>query len=391
MRIRQRFWWPTIWRDVADYVKTCDICQRYGPKDHRNPLQPYQPVFPFEFIFLDLIVNLPRTPRQNRHIITMTEGLTKWCEAKALRDATSINTAKFLLNDIIHRYGVPSVVVTDNGSHFKGDFHELCVKMGIRHRYATIYHPQTAGQDERTNGLLLGRIRKWRMKEYNKWDEDLPASIFACNTRKISSTKFSAMETLMGYTAGTASSLKHIKMTKTDLMERLALVTADESELVSSRLRLMESIRDEAVRAKDEKAAKMKERYDRRVRADEMDIGDEVLLYDSTLLKQWSRKLEGHTRRVLDYRRSWWNEANLGRPVETLLPPQVGSTRWDLLGRTSGGYCTGVTSHLYQHPRMLFPLSFPYHFSLIFCVHPIFCIRPIPTPIPLDCRISSCT
>ena len=26
-RIRQKFWWPSIWKDVAHYVKTCDTCQ----------------------------------------------------------------------------------------------------------------------------------------------------------------------------------------------------------------------------------------------------------------------------------------------------------------------------------------------------------------------------
>src|SRR5438874_12189850 len=39
--------------------------------------------------------------------------------------------------------------------------------------------PISTGQDERTNGLLLGRIRKWRLEEYKKWDDDLAASVFA--------------------------------------------------------------------------------------------------------------------------------------------------------------------------------------------------------------------
>ena len=60
--VRQQFWWPTIWKDVAEYVKTCDKCQRYGPKDHHNALRPFQPAYPFEFIFMDFVVNLPSTP-----------------------------------------------------------------------------------------------------------------------------------------------------------------------------------------------------------------------------------------------------------------------------------------------------------------------------------------
>ena len=159
-QIRQHFWWPTIWKDVVAYIKTCDICQRYGPKGRHNTLQPYGPVFPFEFIFLDFVVNLPMTQKKNRHLLTMTEGLTKWVEAKAVRDATAKVSAKFLMENIICRFGTPITVITDNGTHFKGEFHDLCEGLGIQHRYGSPYHPQTIGQDERTNGLLLDRIRK---------------------------------------------------------------------------------------------------------------------------------------------------------------------------------------------------------------------------------------
>ena len=209
-----------MWRDVAAHVKTCDNCQRYGPKEFHNVLRPYQPVYPFEFIFMDFVINLPSTPRKNRHLITMTEGLTKWVEAKSVKEVNAVTAMKFLADEIVHRFGVPTTVITDNGSHFRGEFHEYCEKMGIQHRYGTAYHPQTTGQDERTNGLLLGRIRKWRLEEYNKWDVDIPASILACNTRKISTTGFSAMESLMGFTAGTASGLKLLGTSKRDLKER---------------------------------------------------------------------------------------------------------------------------------------------------------------------------
>src|SRR3954468_12260769 len=107
----------------------------------------------------------------------MTEGLTKWVEAKAVKNATAAESAKFLMNKIVFRFGVPRVVITDNGTHFKGEFQAMCEKMGITHKFGTAYHPQTTGQDEQTNGLLLDRIRKWRVDVYNRWDEDIAASI----------------------------------------------------------------------------------------------------------------------------------------------------------------------------------------------------------------------
>lgn len=303
-RIRQMFWWPTIWRDVAEHVRTCDTCQRYGPKENHNALRPYQPVYPFEFIFLDFVISLPITAKKNKHVITMTEGLTKWVEAKPVRDASAKTAANFLMNDIIHRFGAPLTVITDNGSHFRGEFHELCEKMNIQHRFGTAYHPQTTGQDERTNGLLLGRIRKWRLEEYNRWDEDMPASVLACNTRKISTTGFSAMESLMGFTAGTASSLKHNGMTKKEVRKRVELVVGGiPNQITGMRLRVLETLRDESIRIKSLKNQQMKERYDKNVHEREFKIGDEILLYNSGLLKQWSRKLE--ERWLGPYKISW--------------------------------------------------------------------------------------
>jgi len=149
------------------------------------------------------------------------------------------------------------------------------------------------GQDEKTNELLLERIRKWCMQDYNYWDEDLTAAIFACNTCKVSTTGFSALEMLMGYTANTASSIKYIRTSKADMQEKLKAVESSSlKEALHSRLQVLESLRDEVIRIKNVNVERMKQRYDRKVRSTNLDVGTEVLLFDSTLLKQWSRKLE---------------------------------------------------------------------------------------------------
>ena len=96
-RIRQHFWWLTLWKDVVEHIKTCDNCQRYGLKEHHNVLRPYQPVYPFEFIFLDFVVNLPSTASKKRHLIMMTEGLTKWIEAKPVKEVNAKTAANFLM------------------------------------------------------------------------------------------------------------------------------------------------------------------------------------------------------------------------------------------------------------------------------------------------------
>jgi transposase InsO family protein len=60
------------------------------------------------------------------------------------------------LQIIIYRFSVPRRVVTDNGTQFKGaKFARCCADFDIQHQPSSAAHPQTNGQVERTNGLIL--------------------------------------------------------------------------------------------------------------------------------------------------------------------------------------------------------------------------------------------
>jgi transposase InsO family protein len=49
--------------------------------------------------------------------------------------------------DIIHRFGVPNSIITDNGSQFTSrKFLEFCDKHHIRADWAAVAHPQTNGR-----------------------------------------------------------------------------------------------------------------------------------------------------------------------------------------------------------------------------------------------------
>jgi transposase InsO family protein len=64
-------------------------------------------------------------------------------------------SVKFLQN-IIYRFDLPKRVLTDNGTQFKGGkFLRCCADFGIHHQASSVAHPQTNGQVEHTNGLLL--------------------------------------------------------------------------------------------------------------------------------------------------------------------------------------------------------------------------------------------
>jgi transposase InsO family protein len=72
---------------------------------------------------------------------------------RAEQDVTSFT-------DIIYRFGVLNSIITDNGSQFTGrKFLEFCDKFRIRVGWAAVAHPQTNGQVERANGMILQGLK----------------------------------------------------------------------------------------------------------------------------------------------------------------------------------------------------------------------------------------
>jgi transposase InsO family protein len=77
---------------------------------------------------------------------------------------------------------VPNSIITDNGSQFTGrKFQEFCDKHHIRVDWEAIAHPQTNGQVERANGMILQglkpRIFDRLNKSGRKWLQELPSDI----------------------------------------------------------------------------------------------------------------------------------------------------------------------------------------------------------------------
>jgi transposase InsO family protein len=99
------------------------------------------------------------------------------------------------LTDIVYRFGVPNSIITDNGSQFMGrKFLEFCDKFHIRVDWAAVLHPQTNGQMERTNGMILQGLKPKIFDRLNKsdrkWLQELPAVVWSLRTTPSRATGF---------------------------------------------------------------------------------------------------------------------------------------------------------------------------------------------------------
>src|SRR5260364_218377 len=75
-KIAERYYWDQMYRDIKEYVKTCEQCQRQGKSRRKEPLHPIKIGQVFEHIVIDLVGPLPITTQKNRYIIVATDYLT---------------------------------------------------------------------------------------------------------------------------------------------------------------------------------------------------------------------------------------------------------------------------------------------------------------------------
>src|SRR5438105_4547303 len=120
------------------------------------------------------------------HLFIAIDKFTKWIEAKPIATITAAKAKEFF-QDIVVRFSVPNRIITDNGTQFIGaEFKDWCEELGIKICYAFVAHPQSNGQVERANGMVLQGVKTRvfdRLKPYaGKWAKELPSVLWALRT-----------------------------------------------------------------------------------------------------------------------------------------------------------------------------------------------------------------
>ena len=159
-RILQRFYWPTLFRDVAEFCRSCGSCQKLSKrKPCRAPLIPL-PVLeePFSRIAMDIVGPLPRSHSGKRYILVVCDYATRYPEAILLKSIEAECVAEELVT-LFSRMGIPKEILTDQGSNFTSQLlTEVYHLLHVHPMRTTPYHPQTDGLVERFNQTLCGRL-----------------------------------------------------------------------------------------------------------------------------------------------------------------------------------------------------------------------------------------
>jgi hypothetical protein len=140
---------------------------------------------------LDLIGPLQKAPGGFKHLLVAIDKFSKWIEVRPLTSIGFEHAVAFFTN-IIHRFGVPNSIITDNGTQFTGKkFLDFCEDHHIRVDWAAVAHPMTNGQVERANGMILQGLKPRIYNDLNKfgkrWIKELPSVVWSLRIKELPS------------------------------------------------------------------------------------------------------------------------------------------------------------------------------------------------------------
>jgi transposase InsO family protein len=279
----ERVWWPRMLRDVVAYVRKCELCQKSkGGVNHVVTRPMNIPTRPWSHVHFDHVGPLTMTDGGNVYILTVVDRFTRYAEAFPVKDITTEETAKILVEHIICRYGLPDVVGSDRGPVVVGlVLNQVFKILGVKRVKTSSHHPQSNGVVEIFNKTLKQSLRIWSREHQRDWDELVAFAVFAYNT---------SFHTLLRETPYYLNHGRQAKDITDDLSQsdyyNNASIHGYARELAARLFKTHQRVREllELANEKREKEIENEKPL-------KFEIGDQVLLFDPTTPTGVSKKL----------------------------------------------------------------------------------------------------
>ena len=142
---RSYVWWPGIDKEIEDLVRHCPERQSVQSSTPVSPLLPIRwPTHPWAQVHVDLA-----GPFMGRMFLILIDAHSKWMEVHTLSSTNSTSTIQ-CLRRIFTTFGIPEVLVSDNGPNFSSaEFGAFLRRNGIQHKLSAPYHSASNGLAER--------------------------------------------------------------------------------------------------------------------------------------------------------------------------------------------------------------------------------------------------
>ncbi|XP_057730408.1 uncharacterized protein LOC130945718 [Arachis stenosperma] len=160
--IRAGYYWPSMMADSKEFVKKCVKCQENA--------------------------NFHRAPASELSLLTSSRPFSQW--GVDLLGPFPVGPGQEILVEAGDNAIRGEVVISDNGTQFTDKkFTEFLTGLGIKQRFSSVEHPQTNGQVESANKIILLGLKKRLDNKKGAWADELASVLWSYRTTEQSSTK----------------------------------------------------------------------------------------------------------------------------------------------------------------------------------------------------------
>lgn len=172
-----------------------------GKDEHRHTwyVTEKKPI-PFFVIHIDFGGPFPMAAGRKEYIMGLIDVFTRFTILRGVTGPTSKNAIK-VITEISQFFGLPAVVVSDNGTAFSSkEFQKFCNENEIRHSPVAVATPRANGQIERVFKIVKDSLKCLSNSENGgDWDKHLRTVQWAINSSENRVTKETPHKLLMGY------------------------------------------------------------------------------------------------------------------------------------------------------------------------------------------------
>lgn len=158
-KLKEDYFWPSMHKDVLNFLNNCEICKRYkfsnsAPRGQMN--FPKCTSAPMQMLSIDLVGPLPLAYYGYRYILSVVDVFSKFVWLFSLRRADANSICKALESEIFLKFGIPANVICDNGSVFRSNqFREFINSYAVPKLSYTAYYTPQVNPVERYNQTII--------------------------------------------------------------------------------------------------------------------------------------------------------------------------------------------------------------------------------------------
>jgi hypothetical protein len=165
--LAERYWWPQMAQDISWFVRSCHLCQLRKTQHVLIPPTVAMPAPLFSKVYMDTMHLTPSSGY--KYIVQGRCSLTHWPEWEMLRTENAKALARFILNNIVYRWGTLLEIVTDNGGPFVKAMDYLAKTYHIKHIRISGYNSRANGIVERSHFDVRQALFKACDGDQSKW------------------------------------------------------------------------------------------------------------------------------------------------------------------------------------------------------------------------------